>query len=343
MRYLALTLFLTLLIFPTLYGQEYIYDIHDVDRVEGEENQQVDVTSHLDLSYDINSIVAWDSMDEQIIIYNTGLDLTLKHDSGLSLDLATAVDGPIGEINSKNFKVETFIKELKANYEFETERAVILLSVGKMPTGSKVNQNDPKNIDGVMGIRVSLSPKKIPLIQEWLDRNELRVSKIEVTRYNSESSDRLWINDLEQSDMTAYALHLSWKHRLHTFFIYKRPDESSHAPEGITVGAAYSLSLPMNPQIFVLNHSSRASYMDLNVLVLSASVEVAEDTRVSLAWSSARERMSGSKKETIDLAGKRKIGTLFGRETYVKVGVKEERNHQNGERDLIYYFQFELN
>ncbi|MBT3234499.1 MAG: hypothetical protein HN353_00960 [Bdellovibrionales bacterium] len=339
MRTSIYSLLLLLFVLPLWGQQNYTYDD---DEYDSKNIDSIYTTSGLDLSFDVSSIINWDSSDRQIMIYNTGVELSLKHSSGLSLDLATSVDGPIGEIDSENFKVGTFIKELRANYQFENEDAAIMLSVGKMPTGTKVNRDTPKNVSGVMGIRMSLSPKKIPLIQKWLDKNDLKVTKIEITRYNSSSSDQLYLSDLQERDMTAYALHMTYQLRLHTFFIYKKPDSGSYTPEGITLGAAYSPNLPLNPHIFALAHSSQASFLDLKILVLSASVEVVAKTRLSVTWSSAEERLSNSNKNTTDFAVRRNLGELFGRPTYLKVGVKEERSNQTSESDVIYYFQVEI-
>ena len=53
--------------------------------------------------YDISSIIDFNTEDDAISIYNTGLNLKAKNENGFSANLATAIDGKIDEINSDNF------------------------------------------------------------------------------------------------------------------------------------------------------------------------------------------------------------------------------------------------
>lgn len=312
-------------------------------------NAKVYQVGNLEADMSLSTSAGYDSSEEGISIYNTGIELELKHmdHPQASVYFRGNINGKIDEINGDNFKLDEFVSELKANYEFDRENAVILLSVGKMVTGTKVNQSDPSKLKGVMGFRLSVKPKKIPLIQEWMKRNGLKITRIDITRYDSGSQDDLDFSNLADTDMTAYALYLSKGRNLHTFFILKQPDADSHAPRGISIGAAYMrYDLPLKPQFFGLYHNSKSDYVDVDVYVLSASFEVIEETRFAITWSRAIEHIYDVDEQYYDYSLSRRLyqgGSKRNPGTVIdgSVGVRsEDPNVFEGNND--YYLRIEI-
>lgn len=274
--------------------------------------------------------------DDTISIYNTGLTLNLEDNNGISADFRGAVDGKIDEINSKDFDLGNFVKQLAVKYKVDTEGGVILLSVGKMPTGAKTDINNPSKMGGVMGMRLSIQPEKIPVIQDWLNRNNFKIDRIDITRYNAESDDRLDLNDLNQTNMTSYAVYLSKSNNIQTFFVYKAPDEDNLL--GITsktIGAIYIMSGKLKPQLFAMKHSSDASFMDLDLLVLSASVEMIPNFRTTFTYSHAREFMSDSDLENYDISFSREFKRTKRFSFSTTLGAKVEQG--TTEKKVVYF------
>lgn len=282
------------------------------------------IDSDQNFSYDLKTLVEYSSLDKKIAVYNTGLILEYKNPSGFSANATTAINGPVDEIDSENFDLDNFVKELYASYEFNREEAVLLLSVGKMKVGTKTDRDSSKDIGGVMGVRLTISPNKIPFIQDWLDDHEFKIKAIEITRYNSKSKSRLQFDDLEETDMTAIALRISHSNNLHTFFIYKTPDHDSSAAQSTTVGGVYSLDAPLDPRFFALANRTKSDHVDLNILILSLNVEIFEDIRTVYTHSWAEENLYGSNKETRDLSFKKYlIGSKKGKSLQLVVGAKQ--------------------
>lgn len=242
---------------------------------------------------DTQTTTVMDFRPDAISIYNTGFSINAQSRGCLSGRFRGSINGKIEEIDRRDFDLGTFVQELNATCKFETENTALIISVGKMPTGVKLDTTNPRPLGGVMGVRLSIQPRKIPLIQEWLDKNDLKITQVSITRYDSDSADRLDIDDLTETDMTAYAFYLSKGRKLHTFFIHKRPDsDHTFGVTSTSVGAAYMVpEHELFPQYFAMVHKSEASFFDLDLLVLSASVKVApeSDYRVALTYSRAEE------------------------------------------------------
>lgn len=279
------------------------------------------------------------SSNDTISIYNTGLTLNLEDTNGLSSDFRGSIDGPVDQINSKDFDLGKFVKQLDVKYKIKAEDGVILLSVGKMPTGAKTNISSPSKLGGVMGIRLSIEPEKIPLIQDWLTQNHLKIDRIEVTRYNAESGDSLDLNDLNKSNMTSYAVYLSKNENIQTFFVYKTPDEDN--PFGVTsktLGAVYIMGGKLKPQLFAMTHTSKASFMDLDLLVLSASIEVLPNFRMTFTYDHAIETMSNANVEDYDVSVTREFKKTKDFTFATTYGVKVE---EGTTENRVLYFRLE--
>lgn len=289
-------------------------------------------------NHQITSVVEIDS-DQTISIYNTGMAFNFENPSGFSGDLRTAVDGKINVINSKDFDLGKFIKQIDINYAVDTENAVLMLSVGKMPTGAKTDLSNPSKVGGVMGIRLSIEPQKIPLIQKWLDANQLKINRIDITRYDSSSADRVDLKDLNKSNMTSFAFYLSKNNNIQTFFIYKTPDSDN--PFGVTsksLGVVYMMGGKLDPQFFAMKHQSDADFMNLDLLVLSASVEALPNIRSALTYSHAKELLSGVDIESYDLSLTKEIRKTKDYSLTTSFGVKVDRGTTD---DQIIYFRLE--
>jgi hypothetical protein len=172
-----------------------------------------------------------------------------------------------------------------------------------MPTGAKTDMSNPSPVGGVMGIRLSIQPEKIPLIEEWLKQNNFKINRIDITRYNAESANTLDLNDLNKSNMTSYAVYLSKNNNIQTFFVYKTPDsDNPHGVTSKTLGAVYVMGGKLKPEIFAMKHLSDASFMDLDLLVISAGVEVSPDVRSTFTYSHATELMSRTDVKSYDVS-----------------------------------------
>jgi hypothetical protein len=293
-----------------------------------------------DIKYDhkLTSTFEYDSNDT-ISIYNTGLSLSATDTNGFSVNLRGSVDGKIDEINSSDFNLGKFVKELDLNYKIDTTDAVILLSVGKMPTGAKLDPNSPKELGGVMGIRLTIKPKNIPLIEEWLKKNDFKINRIDITRYNAESSNDLNIQDLNKANMTSYAIYLSKGYNLQTFFIYKTPDAGNI--NGVTsksLGAGYMMDAKYNPQFFAMVHKSDAAFMNLDLLVISAGIEIAPSIRNTYTYSRATETMSKSSDNVYDISFSKEFKKTKSFSLDGTIGVKIDRGTN---QDKIYYMRLE--
>lgn len=273
----------------------------------------------LKLKSQLHIMTEVDTESDKIKVYNTGVNLELKHDSGFSVNASTTVDGLVEELESDDFKLDNFVKELYANYTFNAPDTAIVLSVGKMRVGTKTDRDSAREIGGYMGFRVSIQPKKVPLIQAWLTKNKWKVKSIEITRYRSASKSRLDFADLEETDMTAYAIRMSRSHNVHTFFIYKQPDGDSTAAKSITAGGVYSFeNTRFDPTIFALANKTKSDHVDLNILIFSlgfypfqhldlsaANLDWMKDIKASWTESSAMEGLTGSRKDIHDFALKK--------------------------------------
>lgn len=277
--------------------------------------------------------------DNTISIYNTGLNMDFEDDSGFAGDFRGSVDGQIDQIDSKNFDLGKFVKQLDVKYKIDTKDTVLLLSVGKMPNGVKTNLSNPAKATGVMGVKLSIEPKQIPAIQEWLDKNNFKINRIDITRYNAESANRLDLNDLNNTNMTSYALYLSHSNNFQTFFVYKTPDSNNlNGVTSKTLGAVYIMSGKLKPQLFAMKHTSNADFMDLDLLVLSASMEVVPNYRANLIYSNAVETMSNSNIDSYDLSISREFKKAKGISYNTAFGIKVD---QGSTEDRVVYFRLE--
>lgn len=270
--------------------------------------------------------------DDSISVYNTGLTLNLDNGHGLSADFRGALDEKIDEIDSRDFELGTFVKELNVNYQIDTQDAVLILSVGKMPSGVKVDPDDPRAVGGVMGMRLSINPKKVPLVQEWLNKNGWRINRIDIVRYKSGTEDSMDFREVTDSNMTSYALFLSKGHNLQTFFIYKTPDrENIHGVTSKSLGAVYMPGGKLRPQFFVMKHSSESRHMDLDLMVLSTSIAVAPKLRSTLSYSKAIESVGKTEKETYDISMTKNLK----KNVSATAGIKFEKGNE-GKKNIFY-------
>lgn len=315
LKTLSLCVLSTLVAAPCVHAQDYYGD--------------------LTIKHQLTSVVELDS-DSTISVYNTGLNLDIQDTSGLGADFRGAVDGPIDQINSKDFQLGKFIKQLDVKYKIDSSDAVILLSVGKMPTGAKTNVTSPTQLGGVMGIRLSIQPKKIPLIEEWLKENNFKIDRIDITRYNAESGDRIDLNDLNNTNMTAYAAYLSHNNNMQTFFIYKKPDANN--PFGVTsksLGVVYMPEVKLNPQFFAMKHQSDAAFMDLDLLVLSAGIEVQPNVRTNLTYARAVETMSNTDVKSYDISVSKVFKKTKGFNFTTTLGARVDEG--TSENKIVYF------
>lgn len=288
--------------------------------------------------HQLTSVIEINS-DDFISIYNTGLSLDMENENGFKANFRGSIDGKIDEINSKDFELGTFIKQLSMSYEVDTKNALVLLSVGKMPVGVKTNAG-PQQPGGVMGIRLSVEPEKIPLIQDWLTKNNFKINRIDITRYNSASEKRIDLRDLSETNMTAYALYLSKGHNIQTFFIYKAPDTGNeYGVTSKTLGAVYLMNGKLKPQFFAMGHKSNASFLDLDLLVLSASVEVAQNVRSAFTYSRVIESMSDTEKNIYDFSVSKTIKKNKKFNLQGTFGVRAERGNSD---DEVVYSRLEI-
>lgn len=290
------------------------------------------------LKHQVTSVVQVDSTNT-INIYNTGFTMNLDDTDGFSADFRGSVDGPVDQIDSKDFDLGKFVKQLDVKYKVNTEDAVILLSVGKMPTGAKTDINNPTKMGGVMGIRLTIEPTKLPAIQEWLNQNQFKIDRIDITRYDSASANTLDLNDLNRTNMTSYALYLSKGNNFQTFFVYKTPDsDNAMGVTSKTLGAVYIMSGKLKPQLFAMKHVSDAAFMDLDLLVLSANVELIPNFTNSFTYSRATELMSNTSIDTYDFSISREFKKTKDFTFSTTYGIKVD--HGSTE-DKILYFRLE--
>lgn len=287
------------------------------------------------INHEFTSSAEFNSSEDSISIYNTGMNLNIDNGHGFSADFRGSVDDKIDEIDSRDFELGTFVKELNVNYQINTEDAVLLLSVGKMPAGVKVDPDDPREVGGVMGVRLSIQPEKVPLIQSWLTKNKFKINRIDIVRYKSGTENTMDFREISNANMTSYALFLSKGHNLQTFFIYKTPDSDNvYGVTSKSVGAVYMLGGKLQPQFFVLKHKSKSQHMELDLMVLSTSIAIAPEVRGTFSYSNAYESVSDIKKEGYDFSlsktlKKNKDLTING-----TVGVKYERGTEGDNRSF---------
>jgi len=288
------------------------------------------------------------SSDETISIYNTGGALEVQARHGFSGNLRGAVDGKIDEIDAEDFTLGSFIKELKLNSAMDFENTGLIFSVGKMPTGAKLDTNSPRKVGGVMGFRLSIKPKQIPLIQNWLEKNNLKITRIDITRYDADSEERMEISDLRDADMTSYALYLlhmsEERHMLRPFFIRKKPDGDN--PYGVTsntLGVVYARQERYKPEYFALAHTSESPFLDLELLVLSAGIEVSPGIRSTLIYSRAEENFSDTQTETLDFSFSKKLKKSKRLTIKGNIGAKYEQESSSSENsdEQIFYIRIE--
>lgn len=288
------------------------------------------------LEHEIVSAVEFEGAENSIPVFSTEFGLNLENSRGLSADFLGSLEDKIDEIDGRDFQLEKFIKELNVNYQIKTDDAVLLLSVGKMPSGVKIDNDDIREESGVMGVRLSISPEKIPLIQDWLTKNKFKINRIDITRYNDGSRDRLDLRDLSETNMTSYALFLSRGHNLQTFFVYKTPDKGhAHGVTSASLGAVYMMKGELKPQFFILKHKSKASFMDLDLMVVSAGIELAPTVRSTYSYSNAYESVSGMKKNTYDFSVSKELKKTKNVSLDATVGVKVERGTE-GDNRVVY-------
>jgi len=297
-----------------------------------------DLDENRDILIDFHTTSVVDFTPDSISIYSTGFSAEAKTHGCLSAYFRGSVDGKIDEISSDDLDLGRFVKELNLSCDFKTENMALVLSVGKMPSGFKLDPSNPGQPGGVMGVQLNIEPEKIPLIQKWLDAHELKILKITITRYNSQSADRLDPNDLSETDMTSLALFLSKGRNIQAFFIRKQPDaNNTTAPTSTAVGVIYMRpDMDFFPQLFAMVDRSEASYMDLNLLVLSASVKVApeSDYRFGVTYSRAVENVSETDVNTYDFSLSRTIKKGEGKHSWSitgAAGVKVERGSKDDE------------
>lgn len=292
------------------------------------------------IGHEIFNEIKIESGNNSIPVYKSGLNLNLENGHGLSADFLGEIDDKIDEIDSSDFKLDKFIKELNVSYQINAEDAVVLLSVGKMPSGVKIDNDDIREENGVMGIRLSIKPEKISLIQDWLTKNNFKINRIDITRYNDGSRNRFDLRDLSETNMTSYALFLSRGHNIQTFFVYKTPDkDNTYGVTSASLGAVYMMKGELKPHFFVMKHKSKASYMDLDLMIVSASVEVAPAVRTTFSYTNAFESVSETKKDTYDFSLSKELAKSKKSTVNAAIGVKIEQG--NNTNDKVLYMRLE--
>lgn len=295
---------------------------------------------------DTQTTSVMDFRPDAISIYNTGFSINAQSSGCLSGRFRGSINGKIEEIDRRDFDLGTFVQELHATCEFEVENTALIISVGKMPTGVKLDTTNPRPLGGVMGVRLTIKPDKIPLIQKWLDKNDLKITQVSITRYDADSAERLDPSDLSETDMTAYAFYLSKGRKLHTFFIHKRPDQdNTFGVTSTSIGAAYMVpEHELFPQYFAMIHKSEASFLDLDLLVLSASIKIApeSDYRVALTYSRAEEHIFEKTINTYNLSLSRTYKKKEGKDGYSVTGSVGIEVDRGDEEDETIYLRIEV-
>lgn len=307
-----------------------------IDDTLQEQNEDLAENSDILLDFHTSSVV--DFTPDAVSIYSTGFSAEAKSHGCLSAYFRGSVDGKIDQIDSSDFDLGTFVKEINISCDFKTENMALVLSIGKMPTGVKLDPNSPSQLGGVMGIKLTIEPERIPLIQRWLDAKDLKILKISITRYEADSGDRLDPNDLSKTDMTSLALFLAKGQNIQVFFIRKQPDaNNTNGVTSTSIGAVYMRpDLKLFPQVFAMIHKSEASFLDLKLLVLSLSVKIApeSDYRLGLTYGHATESISNGNFNTYDISLSRTLKKGDGKNSWSisgSTGVKVERGSKNDE------------
>lgn len=298
----------------------------------------VNKSSFAEIKWDNHTSAITEFNDQgNINIYNAGFETTANTDEGHSLRFRTGVDGKLGEIKRSDFSLGPFIKELNANLKFTNDDAVIILSLGKMPTGAKIDQNSPTLVSGVMGIRLSIRPDKISQIQKSLSQSGFQIQHIDITRYNGDSGNHLNLSELNATNMTSTALYISQGLNFQAFYINKTPD--NNYDQGITsntLGAAFISNSKLKPQYFAMKYKSSASYMDFDLVVLSGGIEVTTDARATLTYSRVNEYRSQMKDDVYDLSISQPINSSLSKlELDQTFGARLDRGFS--ESKLYYY------
>ncbi len=302
---------------------------------------QAETDKDLKINHELTSILEINS-ENTVSIYNTGLNLNMEEIYGFSADFRGSIDGKIDEIRSEDFELGEFVKELRVNYQVETENAVLLLSVGKMSTGTKIDRDNPKSSGGTMGFRLSVKPDQIPLIQNWLNKHEFKITRIDIIRYKAGTENDLNLDYINETDMTSYGVYLSKGKKLQTFFVYKTPDNDNlQGVTSRTIGGIYMMDGKLKPQFFAMKHQSDSSFIDLDLTVVSAGIEILPGIRGKLSYSYAEEAVRDTKKETYNLSFSKAFNNK-NKNNKIKfngtIGVKVERGSSE---DEVYYFRLE--
>jgi hypothetical protein len=302
--------------------------------------------SDLEIETKITSVMegAYSDLESEgaISIYNTGIALEAKDQYGFSAQFRGSVDGKVTEIDEDDFDLETFVKELNVNYQKGLSDVVLLATVGKMSDGVKTDQSDPKELGGVMGIRLTIKFGGIRFIKDWLKKNGLKISRITITRYNSESEERFDLDDLSTANMTSYAIKLARDRSMQAFLVHKVPDNNNHSDATSTsVGGVYMFdNMKYKPQVFVMKHKSYSKHVDLDLDVFSVSVEVLDNIRAKVSYASAVENIHGGEEDVYDFGLTKKF---FKNSKTVKIkgtaGVEITRSDSN---DETYYVELEV-
>jgi len=284
-----------------------------------------------------------DFSSEGISVYNTGVTINATTIENLTLDFRGSVDGKIDEIDSDDFELGTFIKELTANYELEYADTILLFSLGKMPTGAKTDRDNPRQLGGVMGVRMSIHPTEINNLQQWLKRHNLKINRIDITRYDADSEERFDLNDLKNTDMTAVSLNLSnIDENIHAFYVYKRPDaDNTYGVTSKSVGGIYMFDHPSRPSLFMMNHQSDSAFLDLDLNVLSGSIEISPGIRGTLSYTQVEELKSDSREENYGFSFSRKLIDSQKFKLKGVVGVRRETDLNNHTDEDIWFMRFE--
>lgn len=267
---------------------------------------------------------------------NTGLKSVLEY-KNCSAQTELLLNEKIQEISNSNFQLDVLVNELKFDCKLDMDSTGLLLTLGKMKNGAKENTDD-KEVTGVMGFRLTLQPKRIPIIQNWLKKHNLKITKIDVTRYNHDSDERFEIKDLSHPDMTSVAIYLSRSHDLHTFFIYKRPDNGTTHARGLTAGLVKLFDAPMSPQFFMLAHNSRSDFVDLDVLIASLTVELRSDVWFTVTVAEVKENLYKEQERELILSVKKRLYKKGPKIMDVLLGLTFTQDNE-GEIDRDFKFQ----
>lgn len=281
-------------------------------------------------------------------VYNAGIKFRAQNSNGVSFDLRTAVDGHVDDITEEDFELERYVKEMKLNYKHETEDMTLFLSVGKIAVSVKADRDSPSKVGGVMGFKLSLTPKEASQLQSWLSLRNLKIYQVSVSRYSSSSRNKLDMGEFAETDMTAYSFSAgTLDGKAHVFAVVNEPDSDSHAPRGRTFGASYQWKdMKFRPTFFALVHTTRSNYVDLKVNVFSLSMEVWSNSKLILTYSKATERKTSTEKEIYEIGVKTKLGgkhRVFGvfdfEATYMYNGIRETVTGRETDRTAFSVFE----